>query len=34
LNKIKKFEFEIQILQYLIYKPKLQGFHISFQNTQ
>jgi hypothetical protein len=29
-NKRKEFEFEIQTLQYLIYKPNMQGFHSSF----
>jgi hypothetical protein len=33
LNKIKDFEFEIQTLQTFMYKPNLQGFHSSFQNT-
>jgi hypothetical protein len=30
LNKRKEFEFEIQTLQYLIYKTNLQGFHSTF----
>jgi hypothetical protein len=33
LNKINEFEFEIQILQHFMYKPNLQGFCSSFQNT-
>jgi hypothetical protein len=33
LNKRKEFEFEIQTLQHLKYKPNLQGFHSSFENT-
>jgi hypothetical protein len=32
-NKIKEFEFEIQTLQHFMYKPNLQGFYSSFQNT-
>jgi hypothetical protein len=33
LNKIKKFEFEIQPLQPFMYDPMLQGFHSGFLNT-
>jgi hypothetical protein len=34
LKKTKEFEFEIQTIQYFIYKPNLQGFYSSFKNTQ